>query len=430
MGTFLNSINPDETHSRRFSFSFFDLLQISSMMVKIFFLVLFLISFRPLSLFAQESDSSQAILDKLLENGEEVEKLKNFDINFLLRSSLNFSNDVYNEDVDHLRLDESRFELQGDINEKVSFRFRYRMNRSQAPQDLDNAPGALDIAALQYRFGKDNRWDLTFGKQAAEVGSWEFETNPTYEYHYTEYVNNILNLFLMAVKLGYEFMPNQTFSLQLHNTYNQSFRSSFNGTGYNTDGLMASSTPLGLYAAWRGGFADNKFLTFYSFNVSEYARGKTNTAVSLGNKVILPRFSAYLDLQTTRQAVDFTNLASPLYNEVEAYQQADMRYARNVNYKTAVLRLDYEFIPRWFFTTKGWYETTSMKENDQLGRNFRNRFGYWLGLEYKPVNDQNLRFFVNYFSLETILNNRAESIQNDEASDVFSVGFLYFINAL
>lgn len=384
------------------------------------------------SLFAQEANTNNTLYEKLLDQGEQIENSNNFDINFLLRSSLNFSNTVANTDVSHLRLDESRFELMGDINEKVSFRFRYRMNRSQAHKDLDNSPGALDIAALQYKFGKDYKWQLTFGKQAAEVGSWEFENNPTYEYHYTEYVDNILNLFLVAAKLGYEFLPNQILSLQLHNTYNQSFANGFAASGYQLDGLTPSSTPVGVYTSWRGGFADNKFRTFYTLNISEYAEGEVNRAVSLANKLALPRFSAYLDLQTTYKAIDFVNIVSSVYNVVEGFQGNAMRYARDVQYNTAVLRLDYEFIPKWYVTTKFWYESASMKDNARLGNNFRNKFGYWVGLEFKPLDDQNLRFFANYFSISTYLNGDAEMVYNDPSTHdgIFSVGFLYFINAL
>lgn len=384
------------------------------------------------SLFAQEGNTGNMLYEKFSDKSGKTESFPTFDINFLLRSSLNFSNTISNEEASHLRLDESRFELLGDINERVSFRFRYRMNRSHAHTDLDNAPGSLDIASLQYKFGKDNKWQLTVGKQAAEVGSWEFEMNPTYEYQYTEYVNNILNLFLVAAKLGYEFLPDQTLSLQVHNTYNRSFTSAFAASGYQVNGLTPSSTPVGLYASWRGGFAENKFRTFYTFNISEYAEGKVNRAVSLGNKLVLPRFHAYLDLQTTYQAIDFTNIVSPFYNAVEGLPGNSMFYASNVHYNTAVLRLDYEFIPKWYITTKAWYESASMQNYVNLGSNFRNKFGYWAGLEYKPIDNQNLRFFANYFSVNTYLNGHAENIQPASPSHegMFSVGFLYFINAL
>ncbi|PKV63517.1 phosphate-selective porin O/P [Pontibacter ramchanderi] len=351
------------------------------------------------------------------------------DINFLFRSSLEFPSGSENQGA--IRLNESRLELRGDLTPELSFRVRYRLNRGFAPNSLDNAPGAIDHANVTYRFGNEKKWHLTAGKQSASVGSWEFDKNPTFEYQYTEYVNRQLNLFLLAMKLGYDITENHTFQVQLHNTFNNDFNATFNGTGYAKDGLRPSKTPLGLYVAWLGNMFDRKWQTFYSYNVSQFARDKTNHGVSIGNQITLDRLSGYLDLQSANLAVDYPNIGSPAANALGASSPAFVpTFLQDVNYKTAVLRLDYEFIPKWFLTTKGYYETASHREDGGIGDNFRKNMGYWAGLEYKPIASQDMKLFTYYYYNTTRYNNAVAQANANQKMHLFAVGVLYFVNAL
>lgn len=326
-------------------------------------------------------------------------------------------------------MNESRIELKGDITPDLSFRVRYRLNRSYAPNSLDNAPSAVDHANVTYRFGNEKKWHLTAGKQAANVGSWEFDTNPTFEYQYSEYVGRQLNLFLLALELGYEVTENHSIQLQLHNTYNQDFNTSYNTAGYAKNGLRPSKTPFGIYVTWLGNMFDNRWQTFYSYNVSQFARDKTDHAVSIGNKLVLDRFNAYLDLASTNLDVDYANVGSPAVNNYLAPLPAFVpTFLQDINYKTAVLRVDYEFIPKWFITAKGFYETASQRNNSEIGDDFREHYGYWAGLEYKPVANQDMRFFTYYYYNTSRYNNAVAEANADQKLHLFAVGVLYFVN--
>ncbi|MBF8963579.1 hypothetical protein I0P70_09995 [Pontibacter sp. FD36] len=351
------------------------------------------------------------------------------DVNFLLRSSVDFPSGASNQAS--VNLNEARMELRGDITPDLSFRVRYRLNRSAAPNSLDNAPGSLDHANVTYRFGTAKKWHLTAGKQSASVGSWEFDKNPTFEYQYTEYVNRQLNLFLLAMKLGYDVTENHTFQLQLHNTSNNNFNTVYNTTGYNTDGLRPSKTPFGLYVAWLGNLLDEKWQTFYSYNISQFAKGKTDHAVSIGNQVVLDRFKAYLDLQSTNMSVDYPNIGSPAVNTFMAPTPGFTPvFLQDINYKTALLRVDYEFIPKWFITAKGFYETASHRKDSEIGDNFREHTGLLAGLEYKPVGSQEMRLFSYYYYNTSRYNNAVGVSNPNQKLHLFSVGVLYFVNAL
>ncbi|MBV7530927.1 porin [Chitinophaga sp. sic0106] len=355
--------------------------------------------------------------------------LQNVHMNVLLRSSLEIPD---GDKQSSLRLNEARLEFMGTIVPDLDFRIRYRLNRSQAQRDLDNAPGSLDHASVNYKFGHQKKWSVNVGKQAAYVGNWEFETNPTYEYQYSEFVNYQTNLFLMGMRLGYQVNKNHGFFLQLHNTYNNSFKTTYTNAGYAADGLKGAKNPMGVYASWLGKLFDQKLHTFWSYDIAQYASGKTNHAVALGNKIVLKKLKGYLDLQWASMPVDYVNIASPSINK---YQQGlnpayTPGFARDINYKGAVLRLDYEFVPGWFITTKGIYETSSQtKDGSPLGKNFRENIGVLAGFEYKPIASQNMKLFGYYYNNQVKYRNVMADANERQRSSLFAVGMLYLVNA-
>lgn len=387
-------------------------------------------------LYAQTAQKKQLVTDTaqvqqedpsvLLKNKPDI--LNNIHMNFLLRSSLEMPDGAEQSSV---KLNEARFEVLGTIVPDLDFRVRWRLNRSQSQRSLDNSPGSLDIASVNYRFGKDKKWSVNVGKQAAYVGSWEFENNPTYEYQYSEFINYQTNIFMMGMKLGYKVNDNHSFHLQLHNTYNESFNALHAGTGYSRNGLKGSKNPMGVYVSWLGKLFDDKFHTFWSYDISQYASGKTNHSIALGNKVVLDKFRAYLDVQHSSLAVDYANIASPSLNRYFMHQNpvAQPVFANNINYKSAILRIDYEFVPGWFATVKGYYESNSQtKNNSTIGNNFRENIGYLAGLEYKPIASQNMKIFTYYYGNRVNYNNVVAAANSDQKLSLFSVGVLYFVN--
>jgi hypothetical protein len=355
--------------------------------------------------------------------------LKSVKLNFLLRSSMEIP--VGNDDQARIAQNEIRLESLADLTPNLSYRVRYRLNRSHAQRSLDNAPGSLDIAFVQYRFGDKSKWDLTVGKQAAMVGSWEFEKNPTFEYQYTDYVNQQLNLFLAAIRLGYKLNSQHAFYLQLHNTVNDNFSLMHSNNQYQFNGLKASKLPMGVYAAWQGSLWQDRIKTFWSYNVSSFAKGKTNHSFALGNKIILPRFEAYLDLQHTNMGVDFPNIISPYHN---AYQNREtpakpQSFAQDVRFNTAVLRADYQFINKWYITAKGFFESAKL-QNDPVGGVARKNYGFLAGIEFKPVESQNMRLFSYYYFRQTTYNQNRGVVLNNQDVNLLAVGVLYFVNVL
>jgi hypothetical protein len=356
--------------------------------------------------------------------------VKSVKLNFLLRSSLEIP--LGDDSQARMAQNEIRLESLADITPNLSYRVRYRLNRSQAQKSLDNAPGSLDIAYVQYRFGNKSKWDLTVGKQAAMVGSWEFEKNPTFEYQYTDYINQQLNLFLTAIRIGYKPNPRNAFYLQLHNTFNDNFSVTHANNQYEANGLKASKLPLGIYAAWQGSLWEDRIKTFWSYHVSSFAKDKTNHSIALGNKIVLPRFEAYLDLQHTNMGVDFPNLISPFRN---AYYNGltpgrAQSFAQDVKFNTAVLRADYQFVNKWYITAKGFFESARLNNDPAFGGIARKNYGFLTGIEFKPVDSQNMRLFSYYYFKQTAYYRDRGIVMNDRNVNMLAVGVLYFVNVL
>ena len=72
----------------------------------------------------------------------------------------------------HFVIDNARINLQGDFNDDLFYRVRFRPNRPFTETSQDGGTTALDYAFITYRFGATRQWDVTVGKQLGCV--WGF----------------------------------------------------------------------------------------------------------------------------------------------------------------------------------------------------------------------------------------------------------------
>ncbi|MDO5614979.1 MAG: porin [Cruoricaptor ignavus] len=373
-----------------------------------------------ISVTAQEKE--ERILDNILNQTN---------INLLLRSSYEMALSENSEGS--FRLNEARLDIGGKIVENLNYRVRYRLNRPQDPNSVDNAPSALDYAMLEYTFGNDNKWQVNIGKQANDFGSWEFEKNPTFEYVYSDYINQQQNIFMVGGRLSYQANENNSFRVQAYNTMNTKFADLYATTQYAQNNLKAAKAPIGLNFTWRGDFFDKKFQTYYSTGFSHVAANKTNYQFALGNKVVMDKWEAYFDLQQTNMAVDFVNMISPAINTYRlamnpAYTNM---YAENIQFQSAVLRVDYAITPNWYITGKTIFERINDRNDNGLGKNMSSHNTNMFGVEYKPFRTQDFKMF-GYFSNT---NRKYNSTLGEYASvatpkNMIGIGMLYYVKAL
>ena len=319
-----------------------------------------------------------------------------FKLDVLLRAGLNVESIGDNDRSNKVNLDEARILLHGDYNDQLSYRVRFRLNRPFTPTSQDNASRALDMAYIKYKFGKDYKWSVTAGKQSALVGSYEFENNPIYEFMFTDYVDRILNLFVVGGTLSYELNPAHSINVQVYNTINDSFVDLHTKNGYAMGDLKASQTPIGAYATWIGSFWDKKISTKWSYNISQFAQSKTNHGISLANKFTTDKDMLYVDLQYSYLAVDHALIASAAMNDFYARTNSDRILAQDVTYKSVVVRYDRMLTDKWELALKGAYETAGMDKDANIDADFRQNWTYFAALQHKPFKKQDLRFYLGY----------------------------------
>ena len=70
-----------------------------------------------------------------------------------------------------------RWEVRGDITDRIFYRFRHRLNKSNVAASLDNLATATDMLYAGFRL--DDKWTLTAGKMCQAWGGFEFDLNRT-----------------------------------------------------------------------------------------------------------------------------------------------------------------------------------------------------------------------------------------------------------
>ena len=161
-------------------------------------------------------------------------------------------------------------EVYGNLSKRFSYSYRQRLN--EIHKDKDFLDGT-DFLNLTYKFSP--KWDITAGKMALFVGSWEYDRNPQYVYHFSEWLNN-LSCFKFGVSLGYNITQNDRLVAQVT-------ESPFN----HRNDLYAYNV------GWSGNHGWLK--TLYSANVMEYRPGKFIYYLALGHQLHLGKCALELD---------------------------------------------------------------------------------------------------------------------------------------
>lgn len=379
--------------------------------------------------------SAQTSVDSVKQAGKLVPATKTaakdssfFNLNVLGRTSLNIGQNKERHLNAGFRLDETRLLLSGNVHPDLSYKVRFRLNRSFNTTTQDNGSRALDWAQVNYRFGKQKEWEVILGKQAAMVGSYEFANNPVYEYIFTDYVDRILNLFVVGANFSYKANPNHTFHLQVYNTSTETFDQLIKTAGYGAGDFKQSERPMGAYLTWEGSFFDKAFHTKWSYNYSQLVANGDNHAISLANRYQSKNTKIYLDLQYSDYGVDHMMLASSPVHAIKGNVGTDRTMLRDVVYKSVVLRFDQQFNKSWGMSLKGAFETASARKDKEIGNDFRrNRTGY-AALEYKPIVTKDWKLFAGYIDNTISYKNRIAL--PDEKNNRFILGTYFNLSAI
>ena len=385
-------------------------------MKKIILLALF---FAPTTMMAQQDKDASAGEQSLFEKITKIEK-KQDNFHFLL--NMNNSFDVNQGDGEFqnakFNMRQLRIEAKGNINDTFSFRWRQRLNRnnSPAPDGIDNMPASsIDVAGIGVKVS-DN-FSMFLGKQCAAYGGIEFDLNPIEIYEYSDMVDYMSN-FLTGANFQFQLAPAHQLQLQILDSRSASMSDMYG------DGYEQSKVPLVYTVNWNGSFG-GVFNTRWSYSLMSQAKGYQSHYIALGNELNLDKFNAFFDVMYMREGIDREGIVSGIVgnNSVGGHQN-------DAEYLSFVMKAQYRFNPQWNFFVQGMYENEGFSKangNIEKGK-YRTALGYLAGIEYYPLKNSNLHFFLTYVGRHYSYTDRAKAIANgvdNYSTNRISLGYIW-----
>lgn len=391
------------------------------MMKKIMFILLLAGSIQ--ALYAQNTEKSKKFMvDKtLFEELTDVKK-KSDKFNLYLNMQGSFDanfRDGFQEGAFKMR--QLRIEMKGNINDWLSYRYRQRLNRSnEGGGMIDNIPTSIDYAGIGIKLG--DRFNLFAGKQCAAYGGIEFDLNPIDIYEYSDMIDNMSN-FMTGLNVGYNLTATQQLNLQILNSRNGSFDSTY-GITENEEGklpdLQSGKLPLVYTLNWNGNFND-VFKTRWSASVLNEAKSKNMYYFALGNELNVNKFNMFFDFMYAKEDIDRNGTITSIVGRPGGHNAFD------AGYLSLVTKLNYRFLPKWNAFVKGMYETASVTKGseDVAKGKYRTSWGYFAGIEYYPM-ETNLHFFLTYVGRNYNFSSCAKTLgQENYSTNRVSVGFIW-----
>jgi len=114
---------------------------------------------------------------------------KKFNMYFNFQTSLDAERIGENDLTTKFQARQLRLEVRGDLTERIFYRFRHRLNKSNAAVSLDNLATATDMMYAGFRLNE--KWTATVGKMCQMWGGYEFDLNPMNIYEYSDFLQNM-----------------------------------------------------------------------------------------------------------------------------------------------------------------------------------------------------------------------------------------------
>ena len=159
-------------------------------------------------------------------------------------------------------------------------------------------------------------------------------------------------------------------------------------------GITPSKFPLAIIGNWRGSFFNGKFNTIWSYAIHTEAENIFMNYIALGNQLKLGKFAVEYDFKWSDEDLDRTGLISNFIpDSLYAYAVKGTQYYSNW------LHVYYRLNQKFNFAFVGFLDNAKWKSNvdpQKTTDEIRTSWGYVPTIEYYPLKDLNLRFYVNW----------------------------------
>lgn len=333
----------------------------------------------------------------------------------------------------HFANKQMRLEIKGNLTDKLFYRLRHRLNKSNAAKGEDNFAKATDIMMVGYNL--NDKLSLMGGKMCQIWGGFEFDENPMYIYQYSDMVDNMDN-FMAGFVASYKPVPTQEIAVEVSNANNGQLTEDYGdylmtvGPDHELEAVHPANHPLTFILNWNGSFFNDKLQTRWSWGTQKQAEGLSSKMLVLGQRLNLPKLQWYFDYMGAWDGFDRLGVASSdgvsaylSESELDPDRTQNVRF-KDVNYNSFITKLNWQFAPQWNLMLKGTYETANVKNIDKL-KNFRKSIGWAGSVEYYPDKSQDFRVFLAYIGHKY---NYSEKIGlSSHNTNRIELGFMYRI---
>ncbi|BAR92065.1 porin [Blattabacterium cuenoti] len=338
---------------------------------KIIFLILFLGFFYPFHSFSEIKTTDE-----------------NPHFNVFLDYSSGIRSEVTQESSEGTRFYENDLNLEviGKANDKISYRFTKQFLKKRNSENYD----MLDFAYLKYKW--NDKLDFLFGKQPFSFGSMEYASGPyEHAYRYPHIYKNEENF----VGFSFIYHPIKDHELQFQVV---------NKMKEHEDMIQDINYPMGYSVNWNWSLKPDKndndkiIKNRWSYSIfQEQDKKKYWQLLALGSQLNWKPVTIEADYILSNEDLEKDRKVTKILRSVN-YHYYDIP---SVKIGTYLVKLKYNFIPKWNLIAKGVYEigTSKKGKNDILGENklFQKTYTYYGGVEFLPIiKNDDLSFFLAY----------------------------------
>lgn len=375
-----------------------------------------------------EIDSIPSLVERIIaerEGGYKIRKIKsNINLEFYTSANAYFTENEF-DDLS-FKLNRVRLEIEGRLNDHLSYHFRQSFNKYSNPHSVDNLSSSIEYANITWH--ASDRFNLVAGKQFVALGGYEAYVNALRVREFCEFNNNVA-VYQAGIMGVVQFNPAQQLILQVVNN-----RSGSDSDLYiygRPDGIEAAKIPLLATVNWNGFFLDDALHFRYSASMGQLAKGKNIYYLTCGNIYEKYPFVAYLDVMYSREGIDSQQRITTLQGQGRGMLPVT---AQNTQYLSFIANLDYQFHPKWNAYIKGAYETAGIYEANSIfakGR-FLTSWNAQACLEWFPfAEDKGFKVFAHYLYKGHHLTENAEVMMASMPhTQRISLGLVYVIPVL
>lgn len=375
-----------------------------------------------------EKDSIPSLVERIIaerEGGYKIRKIKsNINLEFYTSANAYFTENEF-DDLS-FKLNRVRLEIEGRLNDHLSYHFRQSFNKYSNPHSVDNLSSSIEYANITWH--ASDRFNLVAGKQFVALGGYEAYVNALRVREFCEFNNNVA-VYQAGIMGVVQFNPAQQLILQVVNN-----RSGSDSDLYiygRPDGIEAAKIPLLATVNWNGFFLDDALHFRYSASMGQLAKGKNIYYLTCGNIYEKYPFVAYLDVMYSREGIDSQQRITTLQGQGRGMLPVT---AQNTQYLSFIANLDYQFHPKWNAYIKGAYETAGIYEANGIfakGR-YMTSWNAQACLEWFPfAEDKGFKVFAHYLYKGHHLTENAEVMMASMPhTQRISLGLVYVIPVL